>query len=216
MSIHSLLFPTRDLCYLCKEKTPYLKDFICSDCMEKLVFLHREVDIDSRFISGTFYSLNYNRFLRELVHSFKFNGKNYLYKPFAEIMIDTIRQKNIVDIDLILFIPIHRRKEAIRGYNQSELLADYISKNLNIPISKGNLIKTKWTQEQNTLDRIQRFKNLKDSFSIKNPSEFENKRILLIDDIITTGSTFNECAKLLMEKGAKEVLAIALTSSKTT
>lgn len=215
MGIHNLLFPTRNLCYLCKDKTPYIEAFTCDDCKEKLVFLHRKVDIESKFISETFYSLNYNRFLKDLVHSFKFNGKSYLYKPFAEVMIDTIKIKNVVDFDLVLFIPIHRRKEAIRGYNQSELLAEYISKNLIKPISKGNLVKTKWTQEQNTLDRIQRFRNLKDSFSIRNPSEFENKRILLIDDIITTGSTFNECAKLLVENGAKEVIALALTSSKT-
>ena len=216
MSIQSLLFPTRDLCYLCKEKTPYIKEFTCCDCKDKLAFLNREIDIDSIYISRTFYSLNYNRFLRELIHGFKFNGKSYLYKPFAEIMLDTISQKNILDIDLIIYIPIHRRKEAIRGYNQSELLAGYISKNLNKPMSNGNLVKTKWTKEQNTLDRIQRFRNLKDSFSIRNPNEFEDKRILLIDDIITTGSTFNECAKLLIENGAKEIFAIALTSSKTT
>lgn len=216
MSIHSLLFPTRDLCYLCKEKTSNLIGFACSECREHLVFVNKEINMESQYIKRIMYSLHYNRYIKELVHAYKFNGKSYLYKPLAEIMIDTISKDNIKDIDLIMFIPIHRRKEAIRGYNQSELLANYIANRLQIQISKGNLVKTKWTKEQNTLDRIQRLKNLKDSFSIKNPSLVYGKNILIIDDIITTGSTFNECAKLLMENGAKEVIALALTSSKTT
>lgn len=195
MSIKSLLFPTRQLCYLCKEKTPYLKSFTCTQCYEKLDFVYKEVEIDSLYIDRVFYALTYNRYLRELMHDFKFNRKSYLYKPFSKFIISMIKEKGIEGIDLIMFIPIHRRKEAIRGYNQSELLATYISKELNIPISRGNLIKKKWTREQNTLDRIQRLNNLRESFSIKKPEEITGKRILLIDDILTTGATFNECSK---------------------
>lgn len=215
MGIQSLLFPTRDLCYFCKDRTPYLTGYICSDCRERLVFMNKEVNMESEYISQALYCITYNRYLKELVHGFKFNGKSYLYKPFGEIMISTIKEMNIKDIDLIAYIPIHRRKEAIRGYNQSELLASYIAKELDVSISMKNLVKIKWTKEQNTLDRIQRLKNLKDSFYIKNPSEFYNKSILLIDDIITTGSTFNECSRLLIEKGAKAVTCLALTSSKS-
>ena len=215
MSIMSLLFPTRELCYLCKDKTPYLTAFVCSECRERLEFVYREVDINSQYIKKTIFALSYNRFLRELIHDYKFNGKSYMYKPFGEIMIETIKRTDINNINLILYIPIHRRKEAIRGYNQSELLAKYILQKLQIQLSKGNLRKTTWTKEQNTLNRVQRLINLKNSFSIKSPEEISGKRILLIDDLITTGATFNECSKLLIESGAKEVIALALTSSKT-
>ena len=214
MSIYNLLFPTRDLCYLCKEKTPYLIGFTCSDCRDNLVFVHKKINIDLEYISSAIYSLNYNRFLKEVVHGFKFNGKSYLYKPLAEIMLETMELLNISGVDCIFFIPIHRRKEAIRGYNQTQLLANYIGKSLEIPVSKKNLIKIKWTQEQNQLDRIHRLKNLKDSFVIKNPEEIYGKKVLLIDDIITTGATFNECSRLLIKNGAKEVVSLALTSSK--
>ena len=215
MILKSLLFPTRQLCYLCKEKTPYLKSFTCLECNEKLKFAYKEVKIDSIYVDRTFYVLSYNRFLKELIHDFKFNGKSYLYKPFAEFMINMIRKKDINNVDIVIYIPIHRRKEAIRGYNQSELLSDYISKQLQIPISRGNLVKKKWTKEQNKLDRIQRLDNLKDSFFLKNPEEIRGKRILLIDDLITTGATFNECSKILKINGAKDIIALALTSSKT-
>lgn len=213
--LNSLLFPTKDLCYLCKAKTPYIKQFICSECRDRLVIIHKHISIDSEEISNIYYSTNYNRFLKEFIHGFKFNGKSYLYKPFSEIMIDTIREKGIENnIDLILFVPIHYRKEAIRGYNQTELLADYIARSINKPISKKNLVKSKWTKEQNQLTKLERSNNLGNSFKIKDPSKITNKRILLIDDIITTGSTMKECAKVLINSGAKEVIGLALTSSK--
>lgn len=213
--LNSLLFPTKDLCYLCKEKTLYIKQFICSECGERLVILHKQISIDSDYISNIYYSANYNRFLKEFIHGFKFNGKSYLYKPFSEIMIDTIKENNIHDnVDLICFVPIHFRKEAIRGYNQTELLANYIGMAIDKPISKKNLVKSKWTKEQNQLTKLERSKNLKHSFKLRDHDEIENKRILLVDDIITTGTTMEECAKVLMNGGAKEVIGLALTSSK--
>ncbi len=211
-----LLFPTQNLCYMCKEKSYYIDNYICGECKERLVYMHKEVDIGSQHISKTYYSVFYNKFIKELVHSFKFNDKSYLYKPLAEIMLETIDLIGIKkDIDLIFYVPIHRRKEAIRGYNQSELLAKYISENINTPLSKNNLIKHKWTKEQNQLRKLERQNNLKDSFKIKNPNEIINKRILLIDDIITTGATFDECGKVLKINGAGEVIGLALTSSKS-
>ncbi|TJX14889.1 ComF family protein [Tissierella creatinini] len=215
MGIKNLLFPTKNLCYLCKDRNGVVVDFICNECRERLVFSNKEVDLDTDLIHRTIYCLSYNKYLKEIVHDFKFNDKSYLYKPLAELMFITIKNKEIKDIDLIAYIPIHRKKEAIRGYNQSELLASYIGEVLYLPISRNNLIKYKWTKEQNTLNRSERLKNLKDSFTIRNPNEFINKRILLIDDLITTGSTFKECANLIMEIGAKSVTCLALSSSKS-
>ena len=214
MSLKSLLFPTKNLCYLCKDRTGIVQGFICNECMERLIFLHKEVEIESGKMNRTLYCLSYNKYLKEMVHDFKFNDKSYLYKPLGELMLKTIKEKRIFEMDLIAYIPIHRRKEAIRGYNQSELLATYIGEKLNLPLSKNNLVKSKWTKEQNTLNRIERYKNLKDSFAIRNPKEFAHKRILLVDDLITTGSTFNECTNLLVESGAKSVTCLALASSK--
>ena len=82
------------------------------------------------------------------------------------------------------------------------------------PLLRQNLIKTKWTKEQSHSNKIDRIINLKGSFQIKDPSEIEGKRILLVDDIITTGVTMDECSRVLINNGAKEVIGIALTSSK--
>lgn len=214
MSIKSLLFPTENLCYLCKERHMKLEGTICIECHERIEYVNKEIEIQSKFINRTVFCVTYNRFIKELVHDFKFNGKSYMYKPFGEIIVKCIKENGLYNNDLIMFVPIHIRKEAIRGYNQAELLASHVSKALGIHISKKNLVKVKWTKEQNTLDRIQRLSNLRDSFVLSNSDEVVGKRILLIDDIITTGSTFNECAKVLHNNGAIEVNCIALTSGK--
>lgn len=212
--IHNLLFPTKNLCYSCKEQYNNIEKFLCNNCRGFLEVLNREIEMDSFHIEKAYYSLMYNRFVRELIRDFKFNGKSYLYKPLGEIMINTIMDKGLYNMDLILYVPSHRRKEAIRGYNQSELLASYISKSLDIPISHNNLIKIKHTRDQSRLDKYNREDNLRNAFKLKNKVEIYNKKILLIDDIITTGSTMMECSNILIKNEAREVVGLALTSSK--
>lgn len=200
---------------MCREKNGNMKSYICKDCFNNLDILNKEISIDSPYIGKIYYSLAYNRFIRDMMKDYKFNGKNYMYKPFGEIMLDTIKQIGIDKyIDLIAYIPSHRRKEALRGYNQAELLAAYIANQLNKPLLKDNLIKTKWTTEQSNLSKIDRIINLKDSFQIRRPKEIEDKTILLIDDIITTGVTMEECSRVLINNNANGVIGIALTSSK--
>lgn len=213
-AIHELLFPTRDLCYLCRERYDNIHGSICDNCRRLLQVLNREIIMDSSFIEKAYYAIMYNRFAKEIVADFKFNGKSYLYRPLGELMVDTIRAKKLEGLDIVLFVPSHRRREAIRGYNQSGLLANHISKSIGLPISNKNLMKIRHTKEQSSLDRHCREANLRDAFKLKDKSEIYGKRILLIDDIITTGFTMIECAKLLMENGASEVIGLALTSSK--
>lgn len=214
-ALNNLLFPKKHICLFCREKNGSINGYICKDCYENLEVLDKEINIDSPYIKKAYYSLSYNRFIREKVKDYKYNGKNYLCKPFGEIMLRTIRNKEIdKDIDLIIYVPTHKRKEALRGYNQAEILADYISKVLDKPLLKDNLVKIRWTKEQSHSNKIDRIINLKDSFRIKRPNEIEGKKILLIDDIVTTGVTMEECSRVIINSGAKKVIGLALTSSK--
>ena len=214
-SLNSLLFWSKNWCFFCKEGDINITNFICMDCSNNLEVLNREILLESEQIDKSFYVLGFNRFIKEQVYDYKFNSKSYLYKPLAHIMVESIKDLNLHEhIDLICYIPSHRRKEAIRGYNQSELLAKYISEKLDLKLSKGNLIKYRHTKEQNKLDKTGRISNLKNSFKVKRPEEFKGKSILLIDDIVTTGSTFIECAKVLNVAGARQITTLALTSSK--
>jgi ComF family protein len=113
-------------------------------------------------------------------------------------------------IDLIIPIPLHRNKLRLRGYNQSELLAKTLSGITSKPVSTSNLIKTKNTPTQTSLLKNDRLKNLKDSFSVFYPSLIKSNSILLVDDVMTTGTTLNSCAAELLKSGAKEVFAFTL------
>ena len=212
--LKNILFANKNICYLCKAKIEE-ESFICIDCHENLEIINGRSKVEFEYMSESYYSLAYNRFIREQLSDYKFNGKNYLYKPFGEIMVNTARELNIQEnIDLILFVPSHRRKEAIRGYNQAELLGDYISHALKKPLSRKNLVKLRKTKEQSALNKLDRRLNLKESFQIRDKEEIKGKNILLIDDIITTGVTLEEVSKVLLNNGARKIIGLTLTSSK--
>ena len=213
--ITNMLFPQEYICLFCKGDTHYRKDYICTTCIKLIELANREVGLELPGIGKVYYSTLYNRFIREKLHAFKFQGKSYLYKPFGEILINTIKEKGLeTNIDAITFVPIHKRKKALKGYNQSELLAMYISKQLGIPLLDNHILKVKWTKDQSTLGKIDREKNLKDCFKAINIEDFIGKEILLIDDIITTGTTMEECSKVFIENKASRVHGLALTSSR--
>ena len=118
--------------------------------------------------------------------------------------------ENIWNESILIPVPMEKKKMKNRGYNQSEELAKELSKILQIPLSLNNLIKIKQTLPQIKLSAKERQENLKNAFSINNPEELKNKKIFLVDDVYTTGSTMEECAKTLKESGAKQVWGIAI------
>ena len=205
-AIFSLLFPTKNLCYLCIETSETINDYICIDCTNLLDIVHREVRLDSPFIDRVYYTLIYNRYMRDIVKDFKFNKKSYLYKPLGVLMLKTISEKNInKDVDLILYIPSHRRKEAKRGYNQAYLISKELSKIMQLPEESNFLIRTKNTPSQSLLHKDERHNNIKNAFKVTDVDNVQGKKILLIDDVLTTGSTLNECSRVLKEAGADKV-----------
>lgn len=209
----NLLFDSKKICLFCLENREDLVGFICSSCRENIETNHRELNKKLNHLHTCYYSAYYNRFIKSLLHDFKFKDKSYLYKPSGELLIDTIKKHSLESkIDFIYYVPLHRRKKANRGYNQSQLLASYVSKKLSIPICH-DLKKIKSTKEQHRLNRAQRQTNLNDSFKLKNKEELKDKTILLIDDLITTGSTLDECAKVFKEKKVKEVIGLCLAST---
>lgn len=213
-NIIDFIFPQGHICLFCKDDMANNEDYICENCKGLIEFVNREVNLGLPGVDKVYYSILYNRFIREKIHSFKFEGKSYLYRPFGEILLSTIREKGLEEkIDAIIYVPIHRRKKALRGYNQSELLGDYVAKKMNIPILKNHLLKVKWTKDQNKLGRVEREGNLKDSFKTTNVIDLKGKEILLIDDIITTGTTLKECSKPLIDSGVHKIYGLAITSS---
>jgi len=170
-------------------------------------------------LSGLYFALPYKekQLTKKLIYQFKY--KPYikdLAETLASILIEhfVISGKNTDEIwqnSVLIPVPLDKNKFKDRGYNQSEELAKELSKILQIPVISNNLVKIKSTKPQMELSKEEREKNLENAFKIKNPSELTGKKIFLVDDVYTTGSTMQECAKTIKEFSVvKYVWGIAL------
>lgn len=118
-----------------------------------------------------------------------------------------------LDTDLLIPVPLHPNRLRSREFNQALLLADRVGAVLRRPVSYRNLVRIVDTDPQTTLPRSARLHNLRKAFALRNPQEVSGKRILLIDDVFTTGTTVNECARILLEAGAQDIEVLALARS---
>ncbi len=177
----------------------------CSRCQDKK-------------LSGLYFALPYQeKFLtKKLIYQFKYPPYlKTLAKDLTSILIEHFvlaknNTDNIWENGVLVPVPMEKRKMKNRGYNQAEELAKELSKTLKIPMVSGNLIKIKATLPQIKLSAKERSENLKNAFLVKNPGELKNKKIFLVDDVYTTGSTMEECANVLRTSGVKQVWGIAI------
>ncbi|EKE19538.1 MAG: amidophosphoribosyltransferase-like protein [uncultured bacterium] len=154
------------------------------------------------------------------VHFFKYRFIADLHVPLGNLMVNVMQKTDIPLPDLILPIPLHKRRLRWRGFNQSSLLAKRISQELLpgaiISTEENILIRNRYTTPQMGIkDYKHRQQNLNGAFLIPNEELVKNKIILLVDDIATTGSTILECAKVLKNAGAKEIFAIVIARQET-
>lgn len=147
--------------------------------------------------------------LREAVHQFKYRPCRSLGRPLGEWMVKKFHL--LADIDSIMPVPLHSKRLRQRGFNQALLLAHRISEAHRIPLSCDNLIRNRATRPQVELTGAERIRNVAGAFSLKRRNEVKDKRIILVDDVFTTGSTLNECAAVLKDAGAAQVVACTLT-----
>jgi len=115
-----------------------------------------------------------------------------------------------IDVDVMMPVPLHPTRLRAREFNQSLLLADQLGRHLALPVSATNLVRIAATDPQTTLTRQERLRNLRKAFAVRRPQDITEKRILLVDDVFTTGTTLNECAKTLRKAGAGPVFALTL------
>jgi ComF family protein len=159
-------------------------------------------------------ALRYEQTVRELIHSFKYGYKVQLRRPLGLLAAE--RFDGFVSdfgADLILPVPLHVRRLRQRGFNQALLLAELFSHRWGIPLSRNNLQRTRWTEPQVNLSAHERADNVKGAFSLRHPQEVAGKRVLLVDDVYTTGSTVKECCRSLRGAGAETaVLTVAMAT----
>lgn len=209
--ILEFIFPNR--CGFCNQLIK--KEYTCKKCKKNLEYIYTDNKIQK--INGMYFdffisSYFYLGIIRNKILDFKFKNKKYLYRALAERLAYNL-QPYIKDIDSIIAVPISFKRYLERGYNQSVLIAKYIAKKLNKPFLKFVLIKIKNNQKQSELGMKQRSKNVKNVYKILNKNIIFGKRILLIDDIYTTGATVNECSRILKQCGAQSVVVATIAKA---
>lgn len=191
------------------------KDGLCNKCKIKLEGLVEsciiDIDLESKNFNELIYIFKYEGLIRKLILDYKFNEKPYMYISIVDFI---LKNKKILEklqkYDEIIPVPISKKRMKERGYNQSLLIAKKISKDVKISLQANCLVKTKNIIEQSKLNKEQRKQNIQNVYELKNKEILNNKQILLIDDIYTTGSTVNECAKILQEGSPKKIDVLVL------
>ena len=149
--------------------------------------------------------------MRELIHCFKYADQPYLADFLAEWMNkEWDKYPDLADAQLIIPVPLYKKKQKQRGYNQSELLARILAKKRNLPLDTTSLIRSRNTPSQTKFGREGRLENMTGAFACINASAVKGKIVLLIDDVATTGATLEGCAQALKDSGAKKVIAYTL------
>ncbi len=139
-----------------------------------------------------------NSLSQQLIHDLKYNNYQAIGSLLGEAIANQIKQsKRYAHIDYIVPLPLHLKRIAQRGYNQSELIAAEVARQLNIPLQTTNLYRTRNNESQTQKSLEERIENVKDLFALHNTDLFANKTVLLIDDVLTTGSTLIACCKAL-------------------
>lgn len=176
---------------------------ICSSCVRQILHFDR-----------AFSPCIYDGVVKDLIHAFKYRGKDHLGKPLSRLMVEFIKEFNLPleAIDLIVPVPLHKSRLREREFNQAEILSRHISREFNKNSLADILKRKRNTQTQTGLEPQARFKNVKDSFQVSDAAPIKGKNILLVDDVFTTGATCSEAAYALKQAGAGIVFVLTLAN----
>ena len=213
MILLDLFYPPR--CVFCHEFVKNGKILVCDQCRDHLPKTFNAGRQKVKFVSACVAPFFYEKDVRESLHRFKFFSCTGYARAYAPYMAELIRSEFGDSYDLLTWVPISRERMRKRGYDQSKLLAYAVGRLLGIrPVR--TLRKIRNTPPQSiTGGEKQRQTNIAGAYKAWKPQRFEGKRILLIDDILTTGSTVSECARTLGKAGADQILSATVARSRS-
>jgi phosphoribosyl transferase, competence protein len=199
----SILFPQNLYCISCGEPISIKNHMsMCKKCYVKIEFLYNknisyDVEVmkilEKKYINNVYMVTVYNDVIKKLIHDIKYNNKTYLAEYFSQILYDCILDKSI-EFDYISYVPLHKKRYMYRGYNQVKLICEHLEKMLNkkvVDVSK-RIKNTKSLFELSLADRENEMKNAFESIHL---DILENKTLLLVDDILTTGATIKNLSE---------------------
>jgi ComF family protein len=175
-------------------------DHLCSGCLT-----------EERYFTKARAIALYEGLMAEAISRFKYQRDSRLAKPLGTLLAEYQDPEFLfAEFDLMLAVPLHPQRLRQRGFNQSILLARRLSRTHSIPLDLKSLQRTRQTQPQTHLSGSERQKNIRGAFEVRKPEVISGKHVLLIDDVFTTGATVQECSKVLLKAGAKEVDVLTL------
>ena len=213
-----LLFP--ELCPACGESLMAGEDTICTDCRFTLPFTNFHLQPDN-IVARQFwgkvelqgaYALYYfakGGKVQNLMHHFKYKGMQQIGVLLGNMAGEQLVKSTVFSsVDMIIPVPLHKKRLKERGYNQSTCFANGLAQKLNALVDDDNLVRVKSTETQTHKSRFSRFENMLEVFKVINPERLIGKHVLLVDDVITTGSTLEACSlQLLKIEGLKLSIA---------
>lgn len=211
-SLKEALFPTKGICFGCKEESNNSIS-LCNECIDKLNYAttEREFQVEDNEVLKCYSVTFYSGIIKEMILNLKYRSDFEAGEVLAFLMYKKIRDLDI-NIDFVTFIPMYKKDENKRGFNQSRFLAKELCKLSDLKL-KETLLKTRSTKDQIGLSKEERNNNIKDCFKAINEEYIKDKRILLIDDVLTTGSTVIEAVKILKKSGCIEIIVLTVAKS---
>ncbi|QMU66108.1 MAG: ComF family protein [Flavobacteriaceae bacterium] len=221
--LFSLFYPA--LCPLCEQPLLLGEMVICTVCRHDMPVIY-DKNFKKNKIATVFYgkipivyATSFLLFQKEgkvkkLIHELKYRGNQsigiFLGKWFGTLLLHSVIFK---DIDIVIPVPLHKKKQRKRGYNQLTTFGESISKILNIPYMEGVLLRSSVSKSQTFKNRFERFSDLTTKFYVSDHTILENKHILLIDDVITTGATLEACCLELQKTPAIKISIITMAAT---
>ncbi|TVQ50586.1 MAG: ComF family protein [Saprospirales bacterium] len=220
-SITDLIFP--ELCPCCQHSRPMRNHIICLSCLSDLPFTGHEKYPKENETAITFWGriplkgacsifyFNPKGKIRNVLHRIKYEGRKDIAIEMGKLMGQYLKKaKEIRKADLILPVPLHPKRKATRGFNQSDFLAKGLSLRTGIPWTADAVIRTRDNPTQTKLSRELRFENTNQLFRVTKASAIKNKHIILLDDVITTGATLESFAEIVLKAEAASVSIVTL------
>ncbi|MDO9577610.1 MAG: ComF family protein [Candidatus Cloacimonadales bacterium] len=221
-SLIDLLFPRT--CFSCNDRIQ--NDIICESCLNSLEFLTEVCPVCGAYDQGKTCLIcqgnefqfdkarsvfQFNKMILNLIHDLKYDEMRKVAILFGKLTEDYLREFNpFQSVDIIAPVPLHKVKKRSRGFNQSQLLTAEISRRMNWPHEPNLIQRRRFTETQTKLGRKDRKKNVQDAFSLKAKLNINNKNILIVDDVFTTGATVNSISSVLRQNGAAKVFVLTI------